>query len=146
MKIESKNADDELELNMSPMIDMVFLLLIFFLVAATVIEDKVPVEEIPTAVYAKVKDDQTGRLVVSINKEEELFFGVDERPLELEELKWKLQEETARVENTGENLKILVRADGDVTYEVSEKILMICREVGATNLLYAAFEGSEVKP
>jgi len=34
MKLQSKEADEEVEIDMSPMIDMVFLLLIFFIVAS----------------------------------------------------------------------------------------------------------------
>ena len=63
--------DEDIEVDMSPMIDMVFLLLIFFIVASIIVDDKVPVD-IPTAVYAKVPEDITGRFTISISKKEEI--------------------------------------------------------------------------
>jgi biopolymer transport protein ExbD len=38
MQIDSSRGDDELALNLAPMIDVVFLLLIFFMVATTFVE------------------------------------------------------------------------------------------------------------
>jgi biopolymer transport protein ExbD len=50
MKIHPKHLDEDVEIDMSPMIDMVFLLLIFFLVASTIIDEKVPVK-VPSAAF-----------------------------------------------------------------------------------------------
>ena len=53
MKLKRKQSED-IAIDMSPMIDMVFLLLIFFLVASAVVKiEKVPIE-VPAAIYAKV--------------------------------------------------------------------------------------------
>ena len=69
MKLEPKEAGDDLEVDMSPMIDMVFLLLIFFIVASQVIDEK-PKVAIPTAAYAKVPDNTTGRLMITVTADE----------------------------------------------------------------------------
>ncbi len=37
----------------------------------------------------------------------------------------------------------MIRSDGNVRYEMNEKIMKICGEVGATDLIYAAYEGGE---
>jgi biopolymer transport protein ExbD len=134
MKIQSKYDDNEdIEVDMSPMIDMVFLLLIFFIVASTVIDEKVPIK-IPKAAYAKVPEDTTGRLVVSVNKDNEMFVGP--MPVTLEQLKERLEIEL----EADPNLRILIRSGKEVKYKTNEKIMEACAEVGANDLIYSAFE------
>lgn len=136
MKLEPKDNED-IEIDMSPMIDMVFLLLIFFLVASTVIDEKIKIEEIPTAVHANIPPDRLNRVVVSINRDEEIFFGINQKPITLDELEAHLS--GARIED--EKLRVMIRCDGGVKYEVNEKIMAVCGKAGAMDLIYAAFEG-----
>jgi len=133
MRLDTKHADEDIEVDMSPMIDMVFLLLIFFIVASVVIDEKVQVE-IPKAAYAKVPEDTTGRLVVSVNKDDKLFVGP--MPVTLDQL----QEQLAIEIEADPNLRILIRAGSNVKYKTNEKIMMACAEVGASDLIYSAFE------
>ena len=63
MKLKLPQKDD-VAIDMAPMIDMVFLLLIFFMVASVVTElEKVEVE-IPEAKYAKVPEEVKGRMML----------------------------------------------------------------------------------
>jgi len=133
MRLDTKRADEDIEVDMSPMIDMVFLLLIFFIVASTIIDEKVPVE-IPKAAYAKVPEDTTGRLVVSVNKDDKMFVGP--MPVTVEQLKDQLAIEL----EADPNLRILIRSGGTVKYKTNEKIMIACAEVGASDLIYSAFE------
>ena len=134
MKIQSKYDDnDDIEVDMSPMIDMVFLLLIFFIVASTIIDEKVPIK-IPKAAYAKVPEDTTGRLVISVNTNDEMFVGP--MPVTLDELKKRLEIEL----EADPNLRILIRSGKEVKYKTNEKIMEACAEVGANDLIYSAFE------
>lgn len=133
MKIEPKHAEEDIEVDMSPMIDMVFLLLIFFIVASTIIDEKVPVQ-IPKAAYAKVPKDTTGRIVVSVNKDDELFVGP--MPVDFKELETSL----AYALEDDPNLRILIRSGKEVKYKTNQKIMMSCAKVGASDLIYSAFE------
>jgi len=134
MKLQSKYDDnDDIEVDMSPMIDMVFLLLIFFIVASVVIDEKVPIE-IPNAAYAKVPKDTTGRLVISVNKADGIFIA--QMPVTIEQLKERLELEM----EADPNLRILIRSGGDVKYKTNEKIMVACAEVGANDLIYSAYE------
>ncbi len=134
MKIQSKYDDSEdIEVDMSPMIDMVFLLLIFFIVASTVIDEKVPIE-IPKAAYSKVPDDTTGRLVISVNKNDEMFVGP--MPVTIDQLKERIELEL----EADPNLRILIRSGAEVKYKTNEKIMEVCAKVGANDLIYSAFE------
>lgn len=133
MKIEPKYGDEEFEVDMSPMIDMVFLLLIFFIVASTIIDEKVKVE-IPKAVYAKIPDDTTGRVVISVNKDDEIFYGP--MPVTLNELEDSLLWEVERYPD----VRVLIRSGKKVKYKTNEKIMMACAKVGASDLIFSAFE------
>jgi biopolymer transport protein ExbD len=134
MKIGKRNTE-EIGIDMSPMIDMVFLLLIFFIVASQIIKvEKVKIE-IPDAVYAKVPEDETGRFAITVNPKGTLYIGAEE--VKMDELKTRLVTEV----ELDPKVRIVIRADGIVKYYISEKIMEACAEAGANDLIFAVFEG-----
>ena len=137
MKLRRKD-EEEVVIDMSPMIDMVFLLLIFFIVASAVIKVD-PVEiDVPNAVYAKVPDDETGRYKITVDQEGVMYVGVTSEKVDLARLEEILLEEI----EMNNQLKVLIRADLKTKYEYSEKIMLVCAEVGANDMIFAAFEKS----
>ncbi|MBN2164159.1 MAG: biopolymer transporter ExbD [Pontiellaceae bacterium] len=132
MKLNAKDAGDDVEMDMSPMIDMVFLLLIFFIVASQIIDEK-PKVAVPAAAAATVPPEDD-RLMISITKDDVFYFRLQQLPFE--ELTLKIQQEF----EANNNLRILIRADGDVAYETNEKIMMACAEIGAVDIIFAATE------
>jgi biopolymer transport protein ExbD len=135
MKLRQKDQD-EVAIDMSPMIDMVFLLLIFFIVASQIVKiDKVPIE-VPSAVYAKVPEDETGRYIITVNKNGDMFAGLGQEEVTLDDLK----EQVAAEFEGNEKLRIMIRADGQTKYEENQKIMEACAEVGANDMIFAAFE------
>ena len=132
MKLQPKDTED-LELDMSPMIDMVFLLLIFFIVAAQIVDEKPPIE-IPQAATAKLPEKIDNRLMITIAKGEVFYFRQEK--VTLEELAMRLQENFKE----DEQMRVLIRADGSVPFKVSEKVMKACAEVGAVDLIFSAFE------
>ena len=125
----------EVEVNMAPMIDMVFLLLIFFMVASVVKElDKKENIKIPTAEYAKVPEDPKGRYIIQIDNENQLYRG--RSPTTMDELR----EEIDRELEINPNLRIQVRADELVHYKTTKNIMIMCAELGAIDLIYSTFE------
>ena len=70
-KIRRLNSDEgDLKVDMSPMIDMVFLLLIFFIVASTVIVVKQDPEVAPAvAKHSKKPKDGKGRIVINVRND-----------------------------------------------------------------------------
>ncbi len=144
MKLEQRDFGDDLELDMGPMIDMVFLLLIFFIVASQIVDEK-PKVAIPDAAYGKISEDQTGRLMITVqmvepdnaeNDEVQYFIASQNQPVDLE----VVQNTIARELELNEKLKVLIRADGRVPYEKNEMVTRACAEVGAQDLIYSVFE------
>jgi biopolymer transport protein ExbD len=117
------------------MIDMVFLLLIFFIIASQVIDEK-PEVSIPPAAFGKVPEDTTGRLMISVTKDEKYYIGTDPRAKTIEQVK----EQIELAINADPELRILIRADGDTKYSINEKVTIACAEVGAQDLIYSVFE------
>lgn len=133
MKIKLPNKGD-VTIDMAPMIDMVFLLLIFFMVASVVTElDKVEVN-IPEAQYAKVPEDTKGRMMLSVDANNQIYAGTV--PVTIEELKELVSAEL----DLNPDVRILIRADALVEYKTNKDIMLACAEVGATDLIYATFE------
>ncbi|MFA5689475.1 MAG: biopolymer transporter ExbD [Kiritimatiellales bacterium] len=127
--------DENVDIDMSPMIDMVFLLLIFFIVAAAAVDlDKPKNIEIPPASQAKVAEDVTGRLTISVAENGQLYIGAI--PVTMDELKERVTEELG----TDPELRLFIRADENVPYRVNKELMVACAEIGAVNLIYAAFE------
>jgi biopolymer transport protein ExbD len=139
MNLQRRAADEDIEIDMSPMIDMVFLLLIFFIVASVIIDEK-PKIKIPQAAYSKVPDDVEGRIMISVRnsgsetKDDEIFF--EQLSVTVDELKDYMAIEL----EVDPNLQIFIRAGKAVKYKTNQKIMMACAEVGAVDLIYAAFE------
>jgi biopolymer transport protein ExbD len=130
-----KQAEDpDVSIDMSPMIDMVFLLLIFFIVASAMVDLDKPKVALPTASASKVPDDIAGRLNISVSVDEQFFIGA--APATLDELTARVAEEL----DLNPNLRVFIRSDVGVPYRVNKKLMTACAEVGAVNLIYAAFE------
>ena len=127
-------AREDAAVDMAPMIDLVFLLLIFFMVASVVTElEKVEVE-IPESTYAKVPEDTKGRMMLSVEANNIIYVGT--LPVTIDELKDLVETEL----DLNPDLRVLIRADQAVEYKTCKEIMIACGEVGATDLIYATFE------
>jgi len=130
---------DDVEIDMAPMIDMVFLLLIFFMVASVMKTEKVPVK-IPTADAAKVSDNIKDRITISLDKDGQAYIRLV--PVSLEKITEILNDEL----DANPNTRVFIRADKDVPYKYSKKLIAACRNAAATDLIYAVYEGGSKKP
>jgi len=121
--------EEHIEVQMAPLIDCVFLLLIFFLVATTLkkIDKELPLD-LPfsqTAVENPTTDDT---LVVSIDREGNLYLGSE--PVGQGELQRKLRETAQK------NPAHHVRIDGDkmTPLQSAVHVMDLCKFEGLTNV------------
>lgn len=126
--------DVDVDIDMSPMIDMVFLLLIFFIAASAVVQLDKPDVTLPSASAAKVPDEITGRMNISMDTAEQLYIGP--KPVSEDEFRTALTKEVA----ADPEVRVFIRSDANVPYRVNKKLMQLCADVGAVNLIYAAFE------
>ncbi|QBG47556.1 biopolymer transporter ExbD [Verrucomicrobia bacterium S94] len=137
-KIPAEGGEDEI--NMAPMIDMVFLLLIFFMVASHMSKmDRTPVE-LPVADESKVPEDARGRRLITIRSQDHTGEKVDIimnlKPVLVEEIApyvRKLLSEDPKTE-------IYLRADRYAKHKHVKEVMAACAEGGVVNVIFATFE------
>lgn len=140
-KIPLENHDDEI--NMAPMIDMVFLLLIFFMVASHLTDmERVPVL-LPVADKATVPKEALSRQMVSIRSEDDsgetarIFINMQE--MDLAQFEETLQQLVAQ----DENLRIYLRADRRVLHKHIQSVMKACAQAGIVDITFGTFESGK---
>jgi len=128
------DESDESKFEMAPMIDMVFLLLVFFMCASHMSVIQNIEMKIPTAKKAVVPKERPERFIVNITKEGKLYSG--NQPVEtLKDLKVLVK---TQKEITPE-VKIYLRADQDTEYVHVKKVMGAMAEIGIDNFIFGAF-------
>ena len=128
---------EEGEIPMAPMIDMVFLLLIFFMVASHFHQlERVDIN-VPVADQAKVPEELDGRRTITVKEDGVIYLGTT--PVPLDEVGPAIKKEIERVPA----LKIYLRADRGTPHKDVREVMKRCAENGAVEILFAAYEGGD---
>ena len=136
MKINLPEQEDA-KFVMAPMIDMVFLLLVFFMCASHLSTVQNVELEIPTATKAVVPKDRPDRFTVNITADGRIFGGNTE--VTLDELKAMVNEYKA----AAPDLKIYLRADQTTPHKYVRKVMSAMGELGIDDFVFGAFIPSE---
>lgn len=134
MKFKKKH-NKHAEIDMAPLIDMVFLLLIFFMCTATMSQvDLTPDVALPVAPDAKVPDDMRNRGVVNILPDKRFMISgqiVDQsRMLTLLKKQFK----------SNPNTKLYLRADKTVPFVEVKKVMRACAQAGISDIIFGSFQ------
>ncbi len=130
-----KREHPETDFPMAPMIDMVFLLLVFFLYAGTLARaDKVREVELPESAESQVPDNPAHRAIVSLEADGTAYLGTD--PLNLPQLTARLERALA----AQPELSVEVRADRATPYGKIRPVLEACAEAGVRQVIYATVQ------
>lgn len=131
-----KKHEQEEPIPMAPMIDMVFLLLVFFMTVSTVAQSVKTIDlELPKSDTAPVPDDTSGRGIVSIDGEGN-YYVAGETPISLDEVKALIREQIKR----NPKLKLQVRAAENTEFGAIKKALKACASVGAYDIIYSTYQ------
>ena len=136
-RLRAVNEDDgePAEMDMSPMIDMVFLLLVFFMTVASVAKSQKVVElDLPESEESKIPEDASDRGILSVDAEGNFYIGDQIRSLE--EVKAAISSSI----RANPDLRVQVRADQNTEYEAVRKLLKTAAEAGAYEIIYATYE------
>ena len=107
MRLSKRSGSRLLRMNMTPMIDIVFLLLIFFMTVTQASRIKEEQLELPQQEGSRVKE--TSSLTINIRQDGQLvMLG---RVLQLDRLLTLVNEELARVDNDPRRINIELRVD-----------------------------------
>lgn len=121
---------------MTPMIDVVFLLIIFFLVSSHLAKQESQLElELPNAISGQDDIDQdVPRVTVNVKKDGGLWIGG--RQIRADQLR---QTFAAVLKKEGEQLEVRIRGSQSAPYSTVEPIMLACTEVGIWNVKYAVY-------
>jgi biopolymer transport protein ExbD len=135
MKIPGRDRGRGLNFDITPLIDIVFLLIIFFLAASHLVRNEAAeAVELPTATQSETDPEETPRrLVITIPADQTLHLGA--RELTQQELEQALLAEGMGEPNQA--LEVRIRADKSVPYQVVEPILVACAKAQISKVKFA---------
>lgn len=119
------------DVDMTPLIDMVFILLIFFIISSSFIKDAGIVVERPSAATGQ---SQNAQVVIAIDSDNILWMegsSIDIR---------SLSARVGQLLTQQQDLGIIVAADVNTNAGILVRVLDLCREVGVANVSVATKE------
>ena len=120
------------EINVTPFVDVMLVLLIIFMVAAPLLTSGVPLE-LPQAKGKQLEAQDTEPVVVSVTSDGRLSLGQEDKtPIELDELGPKLQ--AVAEARGGMDEPIFVRGDRAVEYGTVAGVMARIKEAGFRKL------------
>jgi biopolymer transport protein ExbD len=127
----------EVSFNMTPMIDVVFQLIIFFLLSSHLSqnENNLPLP-LPKATSGQQDEPDPEQPRVTINVLLDGTLLLAGSPVSLADLPARLQD---RVKHFGPGLEVRVRADRSVAYKHVEPVMLACMKVGIREVGYAVY-------
>jgi biopolymer transport protein ExbD len=131
MKFQSRQPEPA-NMQLAPMIDIVFLLLIFFIVTWQFTRSETELSvSVPTAQEGADPQRQIGEIVINILGDGAI--RVDGTTLDLEQLLEKL----AKIAKEYENQPVRIRGDGGVKYQRIVEVIDTCQKAGIWNISFA---------
>jgi biopolymer transport protein TolR len=113
------------DINITPLVDVVLVLLIIFMVTAPVLQSGIEVNVPKTRTVKEITEE---RMVISIDKQQRVFLGND--AVNINEIAAKLQQ---KVKDPSRQF-IFVRADEDVPFGAFATVMDAVKSSGITNV------------
>jgi biopolymer transport protein ExbD len=129
--------EEEAKFAMAPMIDMVFLLLVFFMCTSTLSAKAGLKMMLPFASKGSVPKERPDRYVVNIMPDGSLFSGDD--PITVDALKGAVKAYLAENPKS----KVYLRADGTSPHRVVKKVMAAMAEAGVDDFIFGVYTPSE---
>ena len=129
MQIRDSEGSDELTLNMAPMIDIVFLLLIFFMVSTTFVDrEKQMSIELPLAQSGETPEREPEEVVINVGRDGRVFLGLAEVPQDA------LLASLTRTAGENPETPVTIRGHKEALHEHVVAVMDTCRRAGLQNL------------
>jgi len=129
---------EEVGIDMTPMIDVVFQLIIFFIVTVQMDQESVIREiTLPPSVYAKEQKGREGNQVtIQIDRDGKMYLGSSQVQLNTIEmyLKGAVRRQSAA------NMPVLIRADSQTLHKNVRRVMDTCSKVGIYQIRFASLK------
>jgi biopolymer transport protein ExbD len=122
--------EEENEINLTPMLDVVFIMLIFFIVTASFIKEAGIDVNRPDAPTAESQDDAAILIAISANDE----IWIDRRETDPNAVRGMIE----RLHAENPKGSIVIQADEESTHEVLVVVMEAAKAAGVTNVAIAA--------
>ena len=134
MRVPCQTGRAPVAIPMTPMIDVVFLLVIFFLVSSHLARQETQMEvSLPEAATGEDETADMGpRVTLNVTADGRVFWGAT--VVTTEDLKQRLIQRRMRA---GKPIEVRIRGDQRVPYRVVEPVLRMCAEVGIADVAFA---------
>ena len=136
MNLRPERSDERVDVNLTPLIDVVFLLLIFFMVSTTFDRHAKLKVDLPEA-SAKMTQQQEAPVILSIDAKGNYF--INDRQVvntSLETLKAALQKSVA----DKQDVSLVLRADARTPHQFVVRAMDAASQLGLTKLSIATIE------
>lgn len=137
MRIPDRGRSRALRFNITPMIDVVFNLIIFFLAASHFARSE-SVESVQLPVAGTGRPDQPDtlrRMVITVPADETLHVGGS--AFQLAQIEQLLLAEAKTDPQKMKNFEVRIRTDRTVPYRTIEPILLACARAGVSKVKFA---------
>ena len=124
--------DDDQEINITPMLDVVFIMLIFFIVTASFVKESGIEVDRPSATTAVVKE--RGNILIAITASGE--FWIDRRAVDVRAIRANIE----RLHAENPQGSVVIQADKNSTTEMLIQVMDAARQAGVFNVSIAAQE------
>ena len=137
MRAPEGQKPKSLRFNITPLIDVTFLLIVFFVMTSQMISDEAAIElTLPRERSGEAfEEDDKGKIVINVESADVFYFGV--KRVDVDELRERLLREKARATR---ETAVRIRANRDVPYGAIEPILILCAQTGFTDVSFAVVE------
>jgi biopolymer transport protein ExbD/biopolymer transport protein TolR len=113
------------EINVTPFVDVVLVLLIIFMITAPILQSGVEVSVPKTRTVKEITEE---RLVISIDRQQRVYLGND--PININEIGAKLKEKL----RDPERMQIYLRSDENVPFGAFATVMDAVKQSGITNV------------
>ncbi len=137
----NKQQGEDAEMDMSPMIDMVFLLLLFFLVVSNPRTIKIDNEvKPPTASSANTPKVKHGKIVINIREDGTYRAEDTNTQFNVEaEMEQYFQDRKDHMDNVGYTPRLHVRGDKDSVFKYCRTAIRAAARVGINEVVFGAY-------
>jgi biopolymer transport protein TolR len=127
MQTEGKSRTVLSEINVTPFVDVMLVLLVIFMVTAPLIQSGVEVD-IPETESKHVMETQDSDVILTVNGKREIFINKNKMSLE------NLRERLSEMYQTKRKKEIYLRADKSVPYGFVVKVMAIVKNAGIDSM------------
>ncbi|MFP4156910.1 MAG: ExbD/TolR family protein [Opitutales bacterium] len=125
--------DDE-GFDLTPMIDVVFLLIVFFMTVASMLTaEKIPMN-LAVAEESAIPKEIKDRYTFSVTEDGTLYAGANQVTEQ------EMAENLSRLTDLGPRIKIVLRADRNTEHQHVNRVLALCAQYGINDIIFATYE------